>query len=205
MTDGSPRRYVSTRRARQAEQTKAEIVTAATELFVRDGWRGTTIAAVAARADVVIDTIYAGFGSKAGLLIAAKNAARDADEAGVPFFERPTFRQVLQVEPDERLAQLALHLAAINARTWKLDLVWRDAAAFEPTVRHQLAERELDRRLQFSRGLELLGTPADQESLNTVWVLTGSDVYAKLVDSAGLTHAQYTAWLTATLRRQLAG
>jgi AcrR family transcriptional regulator len=206
VTNDPSRRYVSTRRARQAEQTKADIVAAATELFLRHGWRGTTLAAVAAHADVVVDTIYAGFGSKSGLLAAAKNAARDADEAGVPFFERPTFRQVSQGEPGERLARFATLLATLNARTWKLDVVWRDAAAYEPSVRHQLIERELDRRDQFTRVLELLlGAPVDQETVHTIWLLTGSEVYAKLVDSAGLTHEQYTAWLTATLRRQLAG
>ena len=83
--------------------------------------------------------------------------------------------------------------------------MWRDAAAYEPSVREQLVERELDRRNQFARGLELLlGAPADPATVDTVWVLTGSDVYAKLVDAAGLSHAQYTAWLTSTLRRQLA-
>lgn len=205
MSDAPPRRYVSTRRARQAEQTKAEIVAAATELFVGTGWRGTTLAAVAARADVVIDTIYAGFGSKSGLLAAAKDNARDADEAGVPFFERATFREALRGEPDERIARVATLLATLNARAWKLDAVWRDAAAYEPAISRQLTERELDRRRQLGRGLELvLEASPDQGSVDAVWVITGSDVYAKLVDVAGLTHEQYTGWLTATLRRLLA-
>lgn len=205
MTTTSTRRYVSPRRARQAEQTRAEIVAAATELFVRDGWRGTTIAAVAARADVVVDTIYAGFGSKAGLLAAAKNAARDADDAGVPFFERPTFRAAMTGDVDHRVAQIATLIATLNDRAWRLDVVWRDAAALDPSVREQLTEREMDRRSQIAVGLELLiEGPVDQQTVDAVWVLTGSEVYAKLVAGAGLTHAQYVAWLASTLGKQLA-
>jgi len=196
--------YTSTRRAQQAARTRAEIVAAATELFERDGWRGTTIAAVAARAEVVIDTIYAGFGSKAGLLAAAKDAARDADEAGVPFVERPTFLELASGPVDERLSRVANLLAAANERTWRLDTVWRDAAAFESSVRVQVTQRELDRRAQFGRALELLlGSRPEQSTVDTVWVLAGSDVYAKLVDQAGLTRAQYSQWLARTLRQLL--
>ena len=47
---------------------------------------------MAAHADVVIDTIYGGFGFKSGLLAATKDNARDLDKAGVPFLKRPSFR-----------------------------------------------------------------------------------------------------------------
>jgi AcrR family transcriptional regulator len=204
VTTRTSRAYTSTRRAQQAARTRAEIVAAATELFERDGWRGTTIAAVAARAGVVIDTIYAGFGSKAGLLAAAKDAARDADESGLPFVERPTFRGLAARPADERVAQVAAVLAAANERTWRLDTVWRDAAAFEPSVRQQVTQRELGRRAQFGHALELLLESApEQSTVDAVWVLSGSDVYAKLVDQAGLTREEYTQWLVGTLRRLL--
>lgn len=205
VTDRRPRRYVSSRRARQAEQTRTEIVAAAAELFAHAGWRATTVAAVAARAGVAIDTIYSGFGSKAGLLAAAKNAARDGDEAGVPYFDRSTFRDAMSGDTKSRLEQFGALLANLNARTWQLDAVWRDAAAFEPAVRTELTARELDRRVQFGRGVGmLLEAPVEQQAVDAVWVLTGSDIYDKLVNSVGLTHEQYATWLTSTLHRLLA-
>ena len=206
MASRETRHYTSTRRAQQAAQTRADIITAATELFERDGWRGTTLTAVASQAGVVVDTIYAGFGSKARLLTAAKDAARDADESQVPYFERPAFRAALRGKAAERLARIAALLTQINERTWRLDTVWRDAAASEPSVRAQLSERELDRRQQLARGLDLLlESPPDQDTINAVWVITGSDVYAKVVNVAGLTSQAYTAWLSSTLGLLLAG
>ena len=44
------RRYSSTRRARQAAQTRADVLLAAVRLFGRSGWACTTLAAIAAEA-----------------------------------------------------------------------------------------------------------------------------------------------------------
>jgi AcrR family transcriptional regulator len=200
VTTPTGRQYRSPRRAEQAAQTRAVIVAAATELFLRDGWRATTVAAVAARAGVVLDTIYTGFGSKAGLLIAAKNAARDAEEAELPFFDRPSFRALGEGTIEQRVASTAALLTTLNERTWPLDEVWRDAAAFEPDLARQHADREEDRRIQTARALELLtGRPPGPIAADGIWAITGSAVYAKLVNGAGWTRDLYQSWLMSTI------
>jgi len=56
------RRYDSTRRQAQAAQTREDILRAAREAFLRRGYPGTTLAAVAMDAGVAVETIYRAFG-----------------------------------------------------------------------------------------------------------------------------------------------
>ena len=53
------RRYRSTRRSEQAAGTRAAVIDAARQTFMRDGWQQTTIAAIAQRAGVSAETVYA--------------------------------------------------------------------------------------------------------------------------------------------------
>ena len=66
--DQSP---VGTRRQRQKAETRASILEAARALFEERGFDGTTIRAVAAKAEVGLGTIFAHFPDKGELLIAA--------------------------------------------------------------------------------------------------------------------------------------
>jgi AcrR family transcriptional regulator len=62
------RHYDNAGRQTQSEETRQRIVSAARELIVAQGYRATTIAAVAARAGVHVDTVYALVGRKPVLL-----------------------------------------------------------------------------------------------------------------------------------------
>jgi AcrR family transcriptional regulator len=57
------RRYRSSARTRQREATRAAIVDAATAAFIENGYAATTIAQIAARAEVSPETVYAVFGT----------------------------------------------------------------------------------------------------------------------------------------------
>src|SRR5262245_45583365 len=73
------RPYHSPLRQAQAESTRARILDAALELFARNGYAATAIAAVAREAGVVPETIYAAFGTKKALIdgLIARAAPRD--------------------------------------------------------------------------------------------------------------------------------
>src|SRR5258708_34936030 len=60
------RTYDATRRAEQARRNGARVVEVAERCFLRDGYAGTTITAIAGDAGVSPDTIYKSFGGKAG-------------------------------------------------------------------------------------------------------------------------------------------
>src|SRR5687767_15139256 len=63
-TKVNPRPYDTTNRQRQAAETQRRIFEAALELFNRDGYVATTIAAIAEHAGVAVQTVYASTKSK---------------------------------------------------------------------------------------------------------------------------------------------
>ena len=99
------RRYDSTRRQAQARATRLRIIEAATDLFVTHGYAATSIAAIADAADVAPQTIYAAFGTKAGLLGAAVDVAMAGDDEPIAIIDRPDQQAVLAT--DDPAAYLA--------------------------------------------------------------------------------------------------
>ena len=76
------REYDSSRRQRQAAQTRADILQAARRLFSERGYAATTIEAIAAEAEVAEATVYAGFGSKRGILLAFQQQMEENTDRG---------------------------------------------------------------------------------------------------------------------------
>ena len=60
----SRRPYDSSGRRSQARRARADIIDNARELFIEHGYTGTTMAAIAARAGVSVETIYKSIGNK---------------------------------------------------------------------------------------------------------------------------------------------
>src|SRR5689334_6156998 len=101
MPDGVKRRYDSSRRREQAAATRSKILEAAERSFERDGYVPTSIAAVAAAAEVTTRTVYLAFGSKSGVLRALWNLRLRGDADGRPVGERAWFLAVID-EPDPK-------------------------------------------------------------------------------------------------------
>ena len=78
-----------TRRAERAEQTRRRILDAATALFIEKGYTAATIDAIAAAADVAVETVYSRFRNKANLLEAILEPAIVGADDGRDLFERP--------------------------------------------------------------------------------------------------------------------
>jgi hypothetical protein len=70
-----PRRYDSARRQDAAQRRRAAVVEAASRLFVREGFAGTTIARIAEDAGVSVETVYKAFGNKIALVRAIRDKA----------------------------------------------------------------------------------------------------------------------------------
>jgi AcrR family transcriptional regulator len=66
--DRPRRRYDASRRRARAAERRGAVIEAARARFLAHGFSATTVAAVAADADVSVESVYKWFGSKAGLL-----------------------------------------------------------------------------------------------------------------------------------------
>ena len=131
------RRYNATRRQAQAAQTRQDILDAAHRLFVERGYAGTTLAAIALAAGVVVETIYRAYGSKAELCKAVVQAAvaGGTGRAQVPVEQRPAIQAVIaETDPDRQLQLYAATQPGIHARAGPLLRVLVGAAATDPEL-----------------------------------------------------------------------
>src|SRR5689334_13990223 len=168
----APRRYASARRARQAEQTRADILTAAVTLFAGSGWSRTTLAAIAAEAGVAVETIYTGFASKKALLLAAMDVAIVGDTLPIALLDREPARRIRTLgTPHDRLRQ-AIAVAG-QAYAGPLVGVWRamlEAAASDPEIAQWCDVHERRRRDTTRQAIELaLGRTVDPRTLDGIW------------------------------------
>src|SRR6476646_10459142 len=113
--DVKRRRYESPRRRAQADATRRDLIAAAQRLFERQGYAATTMAAIAAEADVALKTVYVVFETKGGVLRALWHLLLRGDQAEAPVGEREWYRAVVD-EPDPRRK---LQLNARNSRVVK--------------------------------------------------------------------------------------
>jgi AcrR family transcriptional regulator len=207
------RPYDSPRRRAQAARTRRDIIDAARTLFEANGYAGTTLAAVASQAEVVVETIYRSFDGKAGLLeeVIQAAVAGGADRAEVPVTERPAIRAVIE-EPDAR-KKIALHSATqpgIHARSGPLLRALREAAAADENL-HQVHERLEEQRLngmyQYAQDLVETGQTrkglSQDEIRDVLWTITSIEVHDRLVIQRRWSADKYVEWLTDTIVRLL--
>jgi AcrR family transcriptional regulator len=198
----SPQRqstYSSPLRARQAAETRRTVLNAATRLFTERGWAGTTLAAVATGAGTAVETVYAAFGSKSGLLIAAINAAIAGDASEEPLVQRPEFARLGVGERTERLALAARIITGALERAVPLMRALREAAASDPAARARLDAYETDRRAVIAAGLQLVRGKKPPETLvDSMWALASPEVFVKLTGERGWPVARYQRWLIDT-------
>ena len=121
------RSYDASRRREQARARRLAVVQAARDLFEQDGFRPTTIAAVAAHAGVSAESVYKGFGTKAALAKAVFDLVIGGDDEPVPVAQRPAM-QAMREEPDVRrkIAMFGEGMAQRQARSAKVQILIRD-------------------------------------------------------------------------------
>jgi TetR/AcrR family transcriptional regulator, regulator of cefoperazone and chloramphenicol sensitivity len=129
-------RYDSPRRRAQALQTRAEIAAAARRLFAAHGWAGTRVRDVAREAGVAEPTVYAIYGSKAGLAMALV----DAIEAAADLGQSSTELDAAAGHPEQQLAVLAGFDRRLFERGGDVVTLLRDAGRSEPSLQEAYAQ-----------------------------------------------------------------
>lgn len=197
-------RYRSPLRAERAADTRRRIATAALELFTELGFGGTTITAIAERAGVAHQTIYATFGTKAAILRALLE--RLEDDAGAPEWRN---RIAAANDPVAKLEAFA-HWSASMFATSKAIITAAQGASGDPAILEVRAEADLHRRRALTA---LVDTLADRgvlaadlsrpQAVDRAWMLTGVELYLAATDGCGWADADYARWLTSLLVHQL--
>jgi AcrR family transcriptional regulator len=191
--------YHSPLRARQAAETRRTVLAAAGRLFTERGWAGTTLAAVAAEAGTAVETVYAAFGSKSGLLIAAIDVAIAGDDSEAPMVERPEFAGLGVGERRARLALAARIVTRALERAVPLMGALREAAASDAAANTRLEAYETERRAVIAAGLQLVrGKKAPEVLVDSMWALASPEVFVKLTGERGWSVARYERWLIDT-------
>ncbi|MGW5722592.1 TetR/AcrR family transcriptional regulator [Amycolatopsis sp. NPDC003865] len=201
------RRYDGSRRREQARARRLAVVLAARDLFERDGFRATTLAAIAGRAGISVEGIYKIFGSKAALAKAVFDVVVAGDDEPVAVAERPEAAAVL-AEPDlhTKIRLFAEGLAQRQARSAKVQLLIRDGrhvdASLEP-VWAELTEEGLAGMAGLARHLAgppgIRGEPDVDRLRDVLWNYLAIDHYERLVLHRNWTLEAYARWLTAAI------
>src|SRR6476620_9949317 len=142
----APRRYDTTGRRDRAMRTRANILKVAEELFLRNGYAATTVAAVAAAAGVSVETIYKTFRGKPGLIGAIQRSAL-AGTGAVPAADRSDEISALDLPPRTVLRHWATLTTEVMPRVAPIILLVRAAAATDPDMGMLLTEIN-DQRLR---------------------------------------------------------
>ena len=205
------RSYHSPRRAEQAAATRSAVVGAARELFLSEGYAGTTIAAVAARAHVAVDTVYAAVGRKPALLREVVETSISGTDHAVPAPERDYVARIREaVGVRAKILVYADAVAQIQGRLGPVYLALREAASTDQDCR-ELWETISSRRAANMRDFvadlrvtgELRSDLSDDEMADIVWSMNGPEHWALLVHERGWTSERFGSWLADAWTRLL--
>src|SRR5215468_8593964 len=201
------RSYDVSRRREQARARRLAVILAARDLFERDGFRPTTIAAIAARAGVSPESVYKGFGSKAALAKAVFDLVIAGDDEPVPVAERPAV-QAVRDEPDVRrkIAMFVQGLAQRQLRSARVQILIRDGRHADDSlapVWAKLNDEGMAGMTMLGRHLLETGQLRDGIGLDEVrdvlWNYLAIDNYERLVLTLGWPLERYAAWLAHVL------
>jgi AcrR family transcriptional regulator len=200
------RTYRSSVREEQARRTRLAILDAARLLFTEQGYAATTIAQIAAKAGVAVDTVYAAVGTKPVLTRLLMETAISGTDQAVPAEERDYVRRVRAAgTASEKIRIYAAAVTEVNSRLAPLHLVLRDAAAQTPELGGlwtEIATRRAGNMRLFAQDLAATGELRPgldvDEVADVVWSLNSAEFYTLLVRERGWPPARLAAWLADT-------
>jgi AcrR family transcriptional regulator len=199
------RPYKSLVRQRQAGDTRRRIIDAARQLLQSAGYDGMTIEAIAQRAEVSAQSVYAIFRSKTGILTELLDQSTFGDE-----YEEAVRQAVSASDPETRLRLAARIARQIHEPLSAAFDLLRGAGVVAPELAKLEQQRE---RLRYERQERMIISLRDAKRLrrglnhriarDIFWMLTGRDVYRMLVRERAWSPDKYQSWLADTLVHSL--
>jgi AcrR family transcriptional regulator len=205
------RTYDSRRRRAQSAETRQRILDAGRELILDVGYRGTAVAAVAARAEVNVDTVYELVGRKPVLLRELIEQAISGTDATVVAEDRDYVKAIIaEPDPRKKLAIYARAVREIQQRMAPLFLALRDASSTEREARavwEQISQRRAANMRKLASDLRAAGglrhDLSIDEAADVIWATNSSELYALLTVERGWSPHRFERWLADTWHRLL--
>jgi AcrR family transcriptional regulator len=205
------RSYDSPRRREQAAATRLEILEAAQRLFERNGYPGTTMAAIAAEARVALKTVYVAFETKSGVLRALWNLRLRGGREDIPVGRQETYREVLEEpDPERQLRLNARNSRAGKGRVGTVAEVIRGAAPLDADIEalwdrinseyhanQGVIVESLHSKGALKPGLEV------KHATDILWAINHPSTWQMLVVQRAWTPEEYEQWSAAAACSQL--
>jgi AcrR family transcriptional regulator len=202
------RSYDASGRQAAADRNRAAILAAFHDLLFRDGYRATTVRAVAERAGVSAETVYKAFGSKSRLAKAVWDVTLAGDDVPAAMVRRPQLRAVLAAaDPRAKLAGWAAFVRGVHERLAGLSAVLDQAGSdVAPLVAATEAERLRGVRgfVDHLAAVGMLRPGADPAAAaDACWALTSPQVWTRLTVERHWSARAYEEWLAGVLAATL--
>jgi AcrR family transcriptional regulator len=204
------RKYDNSRRRADAQARQQRIIDAATALFVEQGFAATSIDQIAAAADVSSPTVYATFGSKAGVLARAIDVAVVGDYEEVPLVDR--LLSVIEKSGTDKLRQFAAgaqFIRTLNERVAPLMRVMEQAASADPALQELRSRLVGAIRADCAVAVERFWRAAlrpglsEAQAAEAMAMMVSPHVYSMLTIDMGWSPHRYQRWLADALPRLL--
>jgi AcrR family transcriptional regulator len=205
------RRYRSETRAAQSQRTRDRVLDSAQRLFVDRGYGSTTMRAVAAEAEVSVETIYKVFATKAGVVRAIRDRAL-LGAGPVPAEQRSDEARDREEDPVRIVATWAALQTEVMPRVAPILLVVRSAAEVDPELAPLRDELDADRLARMhdnarhlARHGHLRSTLSVTEARDVMFAYSAPELYELLVIRQHWTVARYGEFVRDALTTALLG
>lgn len=209
-TPSPKRRYDGQGRREQATARHRRVIDEARRLFLDDGYTATSMEAIAVAAGVSVQTVYAVFVSKAGVLARVIDVAIGGDDQDLMVRDRPEFRALLESPNPEALVRAAVrHGRAIHQRSGRILHLLDSVAGTDPALA-ELAT-ELRRQIRDESGYLVDHIPQSwfrpglsrDERIAIILLLGYHQTWWTLTQEQGWSGRRYETFLVKTLLREL--
>jgi AcrR family transcriptional regulator len=203
---GSPvkRRYDASKRRQAAGRTRQLILDAALELFTGRGYAATPMTAIAQRAGVALDTVYASVGRKPELARLLIETAISGSSQAIPAEERDYVQAIrTAADAETKIAIYASAMRGIAGRMAPVLSIIQQAAPAEPELAalwRQIADRRaVNMRLFVTDLAAVASLRVDPgEAADIIWATNAPELYQR-----GWSPERYEHFLADTWRRLL--
>lgn len=199
------RRYDASRRQRQALRSREAVLEAAGRLFLADGYGPTTIAAIAAAADVSVETIYKAFGGKPGLVRAIWTRGL-AGSGPIPAWERSDEMQSLATDARQVILNWGRFTAEVAPAVAPVLLLIRTAAAADAEMAALLEEVDRARLVRMEENARRLHERGDlrhgiglEQARDVLWTYSSPELYELLALRRSWSLDRYARFVAAAM------